>query len=242
VSRHGFLYKHTCRGGATRREPHHKRLRRNKLLKILEDANVPHFLYQDILNWGCGAKSSGYGFELARTTRQAAIAHIERRFHLEHCRPTQVTIAFPEDDLSIEVTRFDFLSQLYSLITDKSLTGDITQLDVNLDDPFATYQSPNGRLGAFNSGAWYVKAHDKLCTQPDDWLCGIMCTCMHATKHLSVPILVEPRSPHSFAPWPYLMNGFATSGCRGDPSGMFMIYPSTAKEWSPTPLVTYPGK
>jgi hypothetical protein len=30
-----------------------------KLLKILEDANVPHFLHQDILNWGCDAKSSG---------------------------------------------------------------------------------------------------------------------------------------------------------------------------------------
>jgi hypothetical protein len=44
------------------------------------------------------------------------------------------------------------------------LTGDITQLDVNPDDPFARYQSPNGRLGAFNSGTWYAKAHDKLCT------------------------------------------------------------------------------
>jgi hypothetical protein len=124
-----------------------------KLLKILEDANVPHFLYQDILNWGCDAKSSGYGFEPARTTRQAAIVHIERRLHLEYCRPTQVKIVFPEDDLSIEVTRFDFLSQFYSLITDKSLMGDITQLDVNPGDPFARYQSPNGRLGAFYSGA-----------------------------------------------------------------------------------------
>ena len=34
-----------------------------KLLKILEDANVPHFVYQDILNWGCDAKASGYKFE-----------------------------------------------------------------------------------------------------------------------------------------------------------------------------------
>jgi hypothetical protein len=115
-----------------------------KLLKILEDASVPHFLYEDILNWGCDAKSSGYGFEPTRTTRQAALAHIEHRFHLEHCRPTQVTIVVPEDDLSIEVTRFDFLSQFYSLMMDKSLTGDITQLDVNPDDPFARYQSPNG--------------------------------------------------------------------------------------------------
>jgi hypothetical protein len=134
-----------------------------KLLKILEDANVPqHFVYQDILNWGCDAKASGYKFEPEQTTRKAAIEHIERRFNLEHCRPTQVTIVFPEDDLSINVTRFDFISQFYSLITDKSLTGDITQLDVNPDDPFVRYQSPNGRLGAFNSGKWYARAHDFL--------------------------------------------------------------------------------
>jgi hypothetical protein len=150
---------------------------KTKLLKTLEDANVPHFLYQDILNWGCDAKSSGYGFEPARTTTQAAITHIERWFHLEHCRPTQATIVSPEDDLSIEVTRFDFLNQLYSLITDKSLTGVITQLDVNPDDPFAKYQSPNGRLGAFNSGSWYAKAHDKRCTEPNNWLCLIIYAC-----------------------------------------------------------------
>jgi hypothetical protein len=87
-----------------------------KLLKILEDANVPHFVYQNILNSGCHAKASGCKFEPERTTRKVAIAHIERRFNLDHCRPTQVTIVFPEDDLSIEVTRFDFISQFYSLI------------------------------------------------------------------------------------------------------------------------------
>jgi hypothetical protein len=56
-----------------------------KLLKILEDANVPHFVDQDILNWGCNAKASGYKFEPERTTRKAVNAHIERRFNLDHC-------------------------------------------------------------------------------------------------------------------------------------------------------------
>jgi hypothetical protein len=89
-----------------------------------------------------------------------------------------VTIVFPEGDLSINVTRFDFISQFYSLITDKSLTGDITQLNVNPDDPFARYQSPNGRLGAFNFGKCYLKAHDFLCTpNSNDWLCPIIYAC-----------------------------------------------------------------
>jgi hypothetical protein len=56
-----------------------------KLLKILEDTNAPHFLYQVILNWRCNAKASGHNFEPERTTRKAEIAHIERRFNLDHC-------------------------------------------------------------------------------------------------------------------------------------------------------------
>jgi hypothetical protein len=123
-----------------------------KLLKILEDANVPHFLYQKVLNWGSKAKARGYAFEPERTIRKFAIDHIERRFNLGHCRPTQATVVSPEDDLSIQITRFDFLSQFCSLITDKSLTGDLAQLDVTPEDLYSKYQSPNGRLGAFNSG------------------------------------------------------------------------------------------
>jgi hypothetical protein len=125
-----------------------------KLLKILEDANVPHFLYQDNLNWGSEAKARGYTFETKRTIRKFAIDHIERMFNLGHCHPTQATIVFPEDDLSTQITRFDLLYPLYSLITNKLLTVDLTQLDVNLEDPYSKYQSPNGRLGAFNSGKW----------------------------------------------------------------------------------------
>jgi hypothetical protein len=34
-----------------------------KLLKMLEDANVPHFLYQAVLNWGSEAKARGCTFE-----------------------------------------------------------------------------------------------------------------------------------------------------------------------------------
>jgi hypothetical protein len=89
----------------------------------------------------------------------------------------QATVVFPVEDLSIQVTRFDFLYQLFSLITEKSLTGDFTRLDVNPEDPFSKYQSPNGRLGAFNSGKWYAKAHAHLCTKPNDWLCPIIYAC-----------------------------------------------------------------
>jgi hypothetical protein len=90
----------------------------------------------------------------------------------------QTPVMFPEDNLRIDVTHFDFVSQLASLLKDKSLTGDLTQLDVPPDNPFAKYKSPNGRLGTFNSGSWYDKAWDYVCEpNSNDWMCPIIYGC-----------------------------------------------------------------
>jgi hypothetical protein len=133
------------------------------------------------------SQSQGYTFEPKHTMRKSTIDHIECRFNLGHCRPMQAIIVFPEDDLSIQITRFDFLSQFYSLITDKSLTGDLTQLDVDLEDPFSKYQSPNGRLGAFNSGKWYAKSNDWLC--PIIYACDETLVGSHLGRALVTPLV-----------------------------------------------------
>jgi hypothetical protein len=75
----------------------------------------------------------------------------------------QSPVVFREDTLRIDVTHFDFVSQFASLLKDKTLTGDLTQLDVPQDNPFEKYKSPDGRLGPFNSSSWYDKAWDHQC-------------------------------------------------------------------------------
>ena len=114
-----------------------------RLLKILDNANAPHFLYKDIMQWAVDAKAHGYQFESQCNSRPAAIDNLVKHFKLQHCKPQQTTLTFPEDNLQINITRFDFVAQLFSLLTDKSLTGDITQLDVPQDNPFGMYKSPN---------------------------------------------------------------------------------------------------
>jgi hypothetical protein len=150
-----------------------------KLIKILDDTNVPHYLFKDILDWSADAKARGYAFHPTRRSRPAHILNLEKQFSLQNCRPMQTPAMFPEDNLRIDVTRFDFVSQLASLLKDKSLTGDLTQLDVPQDNPFAKYKSPNGRLGTFNSGSWYDKAWDYVCEpNSNDWmLCPIIYGC-----------------------------------------------------------------
>ena len=149
-----------------------------RLLKILDNANAPHFLYRDIMQWAVDSKAHGYQFESQCNSRPAVIENLVKHFKLQHCKPHQTTLSFPEDNLQINITRFDFVAQLFSLLTDKSLTGDITQLDVPQDNPFGMYTSPNGHLGPFNSGRWYRKAYANLCTpNSNDWLCPIIYGC-----------------------------------------------------------------
>jgi hypothetical protein len=149
-----------------------------KLLKILDDVNVPHYLFKDILDWSADAKACGYAFRPNRRSRPAHILNLEKRFSLRNCRPMQTPVMFPEDNLRIDVTHFDFFSQLASLLKDKSLTGDLTHLVVPQDNLFAKYKSPNGRLGTFNSGSWYHKARDYVCEpNSNDWMCPIIYGC-----------------------------------------------------------------
>jgi hypothetical protein len=137
------------------------------------------------------------------------------------------------DDLSIQITRFDFLSQIYSLITDKSLSGDLTQLDVNPEDPFSKYQYPNGRFEAFNSGKLYTKAHAQLCTKPNDWLCPSVYACNKTLvgSHLGRASVI----PLVFTLSIFKMNRSTTSVHPGGRSATSTIWPNTAvnTQWSP---------
>jgi hypothetical protein len=43
----------------------------------------------------------------------------------------------------------------------------MANLDVNPMDPFGKYISPNGRVGAANSGQWYHKAYHTYIKDPN---------------------------------------------------------------------------
>jgi hypothetical protein len=49
-----------------------------KLLKILNDAAVPHFLYHDILSWASEAKRNQYSFCPQRLERSSQVKYLEK--------------------------------------------------------------------------------------------------------------------------------------------------------------------
>ena len=94
-----------------------------QLLKMMNDGNVPHYLFKDVLEWAADSKRRGYLFQPTRTSRPAHLISIENRFALQSCRPKQATIQFPEDNLTIKITYFDFASQLASLLQRQIFNG-----------------------------------------------------------------------------------------------------------------------
>jgi hypothetical protein len=149
-----------------------------KLLKLMDDAHAPHFLYQDVLNWAKEAKQSGYDFRPKRTTRRAQIKHVEKLAQLQYCRPETIRLTLPGDGVVVPVTRFPFINMLYSLLSDSELVGDLSNLDVNPENPFGKYQSEGDYLTTVNSGAWYQTAYKNLIKDPEkDFLLPIVFAC-----------------------------------------------------------------
>jgi hypothetical protein len=66
-----------------------------KLLKILNDAAAPHFLYQNILNWASEAKRNKYSFCPTRLERSFQVKYLEKWLHLKPCRPETVKLLLP---------------------------------------------------------------------------------------------------------------------------------------------------
>ena len=59
-----------------------------KLLKIISDANAPHYLYKDIVEWGQAAQRDKYDFHPQRAGRNAQVKYLENWLKLQNCRPS----------------------------------------------------------------------------------------------------------------------------------------------------------
>jgi hypothetical protein len=149
-----------------------------KLAKMLNDIQAPKQMYSSILKWGREAYNEGYNFVPQHGTKGSLIKSLQTQLHLDHFRPEQIEIKLLGDNLRVEITQFNFTSGLHSLLRHPDLTSDMANLDVNPLDPFGKYISPNGRVGAVNSGQWYHKAYHTCIKDPNtDFMVPICFAC-----------------------------------------------------------------
>jgi hypothetical protein len=149
-----------------------------KLAKMLNDIQAPKSMYSSILKWGREAYNEGYNFVPRHGSKDSLISSLQTQLHLDHFRPEKIEIKLPGDHLRVEITRFNFTSGLHSLLRHPDLTSDMSNLDVDPTNPFGKYISPNGRVGAVNSGQWYQNAYHTCIKDPNtDFMVPICFAC-----------------------------------------------------------------
>ncbi len=141
-----------------------------ELLKLCMDVSAPFSFYKQILEWAQRAKESGYTFVPQYKTRRSLTRHLTKWLRLEHFVPKQQAVILPGDGLEIDVTIFNFTDGLTTLLNHPELTGDITKLDVDPDNPFGRYPKHWKTLSCVNSGSWYQDTYDRKVTNPDKQL------------------------------------------------------------------------
>jgi len=130
------------------------------LMKILLDLGAPLYGFKSIVKWAKSAKSLDYQFSPSSQTYQSHISHLKTSLQAHYYDPQTVTVELPATDGTIDeipVVRFDFVTQLFSLLSDPR-TNQTHNLVINPIDPFSKYESPNGLLGEYLTGEWYSHA------------------------------------------------------------------------------------
>ena len=142
------------------------------LLKICTELEAPLYAFETIMKWAHDAYVLGYKFCPRQGNYRSQINNLEAWMGMENQRPEEVSIVLPgkHGNDTISVTRFDFTTQLRSLLDDPILNRD-ENLVINLEDRFQRYLSPDGLLGECLSGSWYKHAWDEM---EKDGICNFM--------------------------------------------------------------------
>jgi Plavaka transposase len=133
------------------------------LLKILQELEAPLWAFKVIMDWAFDAHQSGYHFQPQQVHYQSQLESISQWVGMSHMQPEVVEVALPgvRPDDKVQVTKFNFLGQLHSLLADKELNTP-SNLVINEADPFSRYIAPDGLLGECLSGSWYNNAWDHM--------------------------------------------------------------------------------
>ena len=140
------------------------------LLKLLVDMNAPDYAFTSILKWARDAQEDGYSFFPAGG--QSRVNNVDLLFksvaNATRLLPSVVTVDTPHGP-PCKVIAYEFAPQLLKLLQDPSV---MTQQNLLIDitDPLAPYESPNGVIGDAISGLVYRDAYKRLITNPKQQL------------------------------------------------------------------------
>jgi hypothetical protein len=78
------------------------------------------------MEWGRNVAHNNYNFNPTRTSRNAQVKYLEKWLQFQKFHPQQVPTHLPgPGDQVVQTTCFNFTDQLYSLVSDRALFGNL---------------------------------------------------------------------------------------------------------------------
>ena len=129
-----------------------------ELHHMLAHVNVPKYLFDKIYKWA-------FRHNITRAyAHQSLVKDLKDIIQIPDIEPEVISLVISED-YSVDIVKYDFLNQFYSLLMDTELMRPENLIfgDDPLLGPIWNRTSP---LGDVNTCYWYYKTYLKLCTDP----------------------------------------------------------------------------
>ncbi len=143
-----------------------------ELAGILQDTNAPKYLYKDLQKWALKMIDNPYFKDMGAPLGYTELVNRMAKIHgIEGIRPTNRILRLPGSLHYVSVVKFDFLEQIFSLLTDTKL--------MRPENLIWGKNKPNKRfgrtshLGDVHTTDWFINTQEKLCTSPQDVLIPI---------------------------------------------------------------------
>jgi hypothetical protein len=141
------------------------------LLKILKDISAPLCAYDRIMNWASMSAHDGYDFSSGNfPSCRAVMNRLYNEFHLDNVSPMSTCVELT--CAHVDVVTFNFREMMCSLLTDPNLMQEENL--VFWKHPLEAPCPNPTHVDEINTSTWYWHAHQTLCTNPNDLLCGII--------------------------------------------------------------------
>ena len=151
-----------------------------ELLKMLNTAKAPLYLYDHIMAWTKKAVNVfdvDFGVE-ANLSREKLIQELKVKYQLQKLEPTTHTLKLRGSGNTAEVVKHSFKDSLYSLLNDKQLMQPknllLSQEDIYNPDNNSNNNTTNKMYGDINTGSVYQKAKKEYLKDTNDVLCPII--------------------------------------------------------------------
>jgi len=155
-----------------------------ELLQLLDHAEAPDYLFQEVIEWASRAKAMQYNFSPVLTSRSAVVNDLQQYFNMQNLRPTISQLKLESVTPLVPIVSFDFTNLLVSLLTDNKLMqpdnlviNKAIQLpdgSVDVSPWFSPYVAADGHLHEVLSGQWYRDTVELYAGDPNVFVCPLI--------------------------------------------------------------------